>query len=152
MSYIIQVLSNYKLIWTFLMATVSHLIRDPHQELMTLPFIPTLTPLNTLLRTETLLYWTRNINDLKGASKKPSMFAGKPSLNEKGGLRDTTYQNRTYVEAVKKISKRLSPRDNPSPSRITEPEEDHPTSRSISDKMRYSSVTCPWILINFIMS
>ena len=43
---------------------VSTNIGDPaHQESTTLPLFPTSTPLNTLLRTKTLLYWTKNIND-----------------------------------------------------------------------------------------
>ena len=43
---------------------VSTNIGDPaHQESTTLPFIPTSTPVNTLLRTKTLLYWTKNKHD-----------------------------------------------------------------------------------------
>ena len=47
-----------------------------------------------------------------------------PSLNRGGGLRHNL--PKTYDAAIRKISKRLSSRDNSTPSRIIEPEEDHP--------------------------
>ena len=44
-----------------------------------------------------------------------------------------------YDTAIKEIpkTKRLSSRDNSTPSRISEPEEDHPAWRSISNEMQY---------------
>ena len=54
-----------------------HRRASARQESTTLPFTPTSMPLNTLLRTKTLLHWTQKINGLKGVSKKPSTSAGK---------------------------------------------------------------------------
>ena len=61
-----------------------------------------------------------------------------PSLNKGGGLRHNL--PKAYHAAIKKISNRLSSRDNLTPSRIIEPEEDHPAPEEAS-RMRCDTVT-----------